>query len=258
MLNLTGKTGVVTGGASGIGAAIVERLASAGAHMVVADIADSAGKELVERLGADHLFVHLDVTQPESWEAAMRSVDERFGRLDILCLNAGAMTRPYGADIFNDPLQWINPGSYRKVVDVCEGGTVFGVIASLPYLERQGGHIIVTSSGAGLSPYPGDPMYAMAKYGLIGLSLSLAPTLAERGVAINVVCPRGIDTPMCPPDLRAKKEAEGTFAPPSHLADTVAHMLDHAGNGEIWLGRVGEGPCQFKPTEPAPPAPVSR
>lgn len=241
--DLTGQVALVTGGGSGIGAALCRRLASRGASVVVADV-DVTGAEQIA--GAiDGRALHLDVADRGAWDAVMATVIDEFGRLDALALNAGTMSRPRGASNDDDVLTWVAE-RYEQVRAVNLDGVAFGIIAAQPFLEAADhGRIAVTASSAGLKPLPMDPVYAMTKAGLIGLVRSIAAPLAERGVTIGAVCPGGVDTPMVSPDLQSTGRL---FATPDQIAATLESVLDQsiADSGDIWIARADQGSWRYE------------
>ncbi len=248
----TGKVVVVTGGASGVGAALVRRLADEGATVVAADVDEGGLADVVAGPGVDS--VRLDVADADEWEEALASVVDRHGGLDAVCLNAGVMTRPRGVAMDDDPIDWISR-RYRQLVSVNIDGVVFGVLAALPHLEARGrGSIVVTASVAGLMAQPPDPTYAMSKHAVIGFVRSMGPALAARGVSINAVCPGGVDTPLVPPDYRAMAR---DFAPPEHIADAIVGVLDSDDTGGVWVAYAPEQPVwryEFADCRHGPPA----
>jgi NAD(P)-dependent dehydrogenase (short-subunit alcohol dehydrogenase family) len=234
-INLQGKVALITGAASGIGAACAAKLAALGATVIGTDVDDVAGEALFATMGGAHCYRHLDVTDPEQWTKVMAAAAAEYGRLDILHLNAGVMSRPLGAPLLDSPLDWFTLGAYRKVRAVNLDGMVYGIIAAL----GQGGveRIVMTSSGAGVSPLPMDPFYTATKHAIVGLGLSLAPSLAERGIRIDVVCPGAIDTAITAPDIRAVFKQET----PAFIANAIAGVLaaPNAPN-HVWLAYTEE------------------
>jgi NAD(P)-dependent dehydrogenase (short-subunit alcohol dehydrogenase family) len=231
-VDLNGKVAVITGGASGVGAATAQRLAELGAVIVVADVDDRRGEQLTGELGERHLYRHLDVGDLQGWGQLLEEVTREAGGVDIVHLNAGVMTRPAGSPALDDPMTSFTESAYRRMTAVNVDGVVFGIMAALPHLEaRGGGDIVVTASTAGLTPLAVDPLYALSKHALVGLVRSLGPTLEARGVRVNAVCPGGIDTAIVPPDLRAR----GTFSPPSYIADVVVEILESNESGVVWV-----------------------
>ncbi|MFT4011841.1 MAG: SDR family oxidoreductase [Paracoccus sp. (in: a-proteobacteria)] len=232
-MDFANKTVLITGGARGIGEATARHFAAKGAKLIVLDVAQDLGEALVAELGAGHRFVKLNVTDPGAWADLATTLDG----VDLAFLNAGVMSRPFGAPIFDDPLDWIGPETYAKMADINIGGVVHGISALLPLMRgRPGATFLITSSVAGVAPFAMDPLYAMTKYALVGLATSLAPTLAAKGIKIVTILPRGIETPLTPPDLRQKMTDEGRLEPPGVMAQAIDDILDQAQNGELWVG----------------------
>lgn len=233
MGDYTGKTVVISGGARGIGEATARHYAALGAAVVVLDVAENLGQALVAELGAGHRFINLDVTDPQAWEAAAKTIEG----IDLLFLNAGVMSRPFSAPIFDDPLTWLGPQTFDKMSNINIGGVVHGIHAMLPKLVgRDGATLLITSSVAGVAPFAMDPLYAMTKYALVGLAQSLAPLLGEKGIRVVTILPKGIETPLTPPDLREKMTQENRLEPPSVMAKAIEAILAQSGNGELWVG----------------------
>ncbi len=243
---LAGKTALITGAASGIGRATAELFAALGARVIIADISDGPGRDLASQLGAQHRYVRLDVSDLASWQRLASDL----GHLDLLVLNAGVMSRPVSASMFDDPLDWVKPDAFQRLSAVNMGGVIYGILACMPIMEnRPGATIFAIASVAGVRPYVADPLYAMSKFGVIGLAGSLAPSLLPKGIRLLSVCPSGIDTGLVPPDVREKRIANGSFSPPSHVADALAHIYVEGVSGEIWLARSHQAPYRFKLAE---------
>lgn len=210
----------MTGGASGIGAACVRRLARLGATVVILDVDLESGQALQAELGAPHLYRSLDVSDPAAWKTVLDEVEDLLGRVDILHLNAGVMSRPRGAPLLDDPLKWFTQDAYRKVRGVNLDGVVYGIEAVL----GRGGcsRIVLTASGAAVSPLAMDPFYTATKHAELGLGLALAPTLAEKGMRIDVICPGAVDTPITAPDIRAMPLKQES---PEFIASALEQIL---------------------------------
>lgn len=237
-MDLTGKVAIVTGAANGMGAATSERLATLGATVVGVDVDDERGEKLFASLGAPHFYRHLDVGDLQEWKRTLDAVVDDVGGFDIVHLNAGVMLRPNGTPAFDDPMEWWTEAAYRRIMRVNVDGVAFGVIASAPHLERRGGgSIVVTSSLAGVTPLPIDPVYSMTKHGLVGLVRSLVAPLANKNITINAVLPGGVDTDIVPPDLRTVMPS---WSPPSFIADVVVSILESGQSGELWLALSSE------------------
>lgn len=188
---------LVTGAASGIGRAVVERLVRTGAAVVAAD------RDL-ERLDwvRDHpgvVAVQADVRREADNEQMVETAVERFGHLDVVVLNAG---RPASGPIDALPLE-----EFDDVLDVNLRGVVLGLRAAVPALRRRGkGAVVVTASVSGLGGDPDMWAYNAAKGGAINLVRAAAVDLAADGIRVNAVCPGPIETPMTERIVRDDRE----------------------------------------------------
>ena len=187
---LDGKVAVVTGGASGIGEATVRRFVNEGARVVVADLQDGPGGELVDELGDAARFVHTDVAVEADIAAMIATAVDEFGRLDVLYNNAGFV----GA---TGPLETTTADEYDRTMDVLLKSVFFGIKHASPIMKQQrGGSIISTSSVCGLTPGIGTHIYTVAKAAVIMLTKSAALELADWQVRVNAVCPGYVATPL--------------------------------------------------------------
>jgi len=188
---------LVTGGASGVGAATALALSRHGTRVAVCDV-DPAGAAVAGQ--CDGLFVQLDVSDPAAWPPAVDAVTAQLGPIELAHLNAGVMTAG-PKDPIDEAMDLSRVGAdrYDRVVGVNLGGVVHGLRSLWRGMEEQGhGAIVVTASAAGLAPYPFDPLYTATKYAAVGLVRAVAPVLAARGVRLQAICPGGIDTPLLP------------------------------------------------------------
>ena len=128
---------------------------------------------------------------------------------------------------------------YRRMMSVNVDGVVFGLKALLPTLE-SGAAIVVTASLAGITPYEVDPLYSMSKHAVVGLVRSLGPTLAERGIKINAICPGGIDTAIIP---QAQRTDEAVFMSSEHVAQEVINLMDADQTGKSWAKVIEAKPA---------------
>lgn len=224
-IDLTGKTALITGGASGIGAAIATRFASRGADVVIADIAADGG-QVAAQLGAT--FVPTDVADLQANRDMVAAAVAAHGRLDIVVLNAGIGEG-------GDYLQAFDPGLYRNLVAVNLDGVVYGLHAALEVLRRQGsGSIIATSSLAGIASSPINPLYAATKHAVIGLVRSVAPSLIQRGITVNALCPTFVDTPILGNAVPYLNRLGLAVLPTDRVADVAEVILAGGETGQAW------------------------
>jgi NAD(P)-dependent dehydrogenase (short-subunit alcohol dehydrogenase family) len=203
---------LVTGAAGGIGRAIVRRLESDGYDVTGVDVDE------------------LDVADPAAWND--------LPQVEVACLNAGVVTG-------TDSIAELTVEQYRRILGVNVDGVVFGVRALASRLEA-GGKIVVTASLAGLTDVPSDPVYAGTKHFVVGFVRSVAPQLAERGVAINAVCPGIVDTAMIDGSRAALEAAGFPLLAPEDIAEAVAAILASDGTGEAWVVQPGREPEPFR------------
>ena len=203
------ETALVTGGASGIGRALVERLEAEGAAVRVLDLSDG-----------------FDVSDPAEWEGV--------GAVQLACLNAGVVTGQGDVTALTDE-------QYRRIVSTNADGVVFGV-RRLARVMEPGGAIVVTASLAGLTTMEVDPIYAATKHFVVGFVRSVAAQLAERGLTINAVCPAIVDTPILG-DERARVVAAGIpMLQPEAVADAVLAAARDGFTGQCWACLPGRAP----------------
>jgi NAD(P)-dependent dehydrogenase (short-subunit alcohol dehydrogenase family) len=187
---LEGKVAVVTGGASGIGEATVRRFVAEGARVVVADLQDQPGKELVAELGDATTFVHTDVSVEADVAGAIGVAVDHFGGLDALYNNAGFV----GA---TGPLESTSAEEYDRTMDVLLKAVFFGIKHASPIMkEQRHGSIVSTSSVCGLTAGIGTHLYTVAKAAVIMLTKTAALELADWQVRVNAVCPGYVATPL--------------------------------------------------------------
>jgi NAD(P)-dependent dehydrogenase (short-subunit alcohol dehydrogenase family) len=208
---------LVTGGAGGIGRAIVARLTAEGYEVEPLDLVDG-----------------FDVSDPAAWEAV--------GPVDVACLNAGVLT----GDV---ELRSLSDDQYRRALGVNVDGVVFGVRRLARVMEK--GSIVVTASLAGLTGMPTDAIYSLTKHALVGFVRSVAPQLEP--VTINAVCPGIADTPMIDAQRAAFAAADFPLVAPEAVADAVWRAATSGRTGEAWFVQPGREPAPFRfPTLPGP------
>jgi NAD(P)-dependent dehydrogenase (short-subunit alcohol dehydrogenase family) len=236
--NLRDKVALVTGGASGLGRATCVALAEAGAEVVVVDVTVDAGTELAEHLGGH--FVETDVSDLESNLRAVAFATERCGGLDLAFLNAGVTS---GCGLGEE----FDLASYRRAMGVNLDGVAFGIHAVLPALRaRGGGAIVATSSLAGLTAVPLEPIYAANKHAVVGFVRSLGPALAAEGIRLNAICPGFAETAMIAPIRDALIDAGLDIIPAEAVAATVLRLFAGDGSGECWFIQPGREPAPFQ------------
>jgi 3-oxoacyl-[acyl-carrier protein] reductase len=185
-----GQAAIVTGAARGIGEAIARRLASEGASIMIADIDQGAAEETAAAIGDMAVAQRLDVTEPVSWDAAVRSALDHWGRIDALVNNAGIAGR-------SAPIWELGVDEWQQVVDIDLTGVFLGCKAVIPVMVDAGvGRIVNIASIAGKEGNPNAVPYSAAKAGVIGLTKAVAKEVATRGVLVNVVAPAVIETPI--------------------------------------------------------------
>lgn len=239
-MQLAGRVALVTGGASGIGAASARRLAALGAAVAIADIDQHRGPAVADEVGGS--FHRLDVTSLADNHRVVGEVEAAHGRLDVAFLNAGIVS----ATRDDEPL---NEAAYRRIVGINLDGVVFGVDAAVPVMAvTGGGQIVATASLAGLVPLPGDALYTVTKTAVVAYARAMAPTLTARGITINTLCPGFADTPMISP----MKGQFDTIGFPVLTAEQVAQAfldcLAAGGTGEAWFVQPGlpAAPYRFR------------
>lgn len=232
------KVALVTGGASGLGRATCLALAAQGAEVVVADVDVAQGEEAAREAGGH--FVRTDVSVLEDNLAAVAFATQRCGGLDLAFLNAGVVS---GCGIGED----FDPALYRRAMAINLDGVVFGAHAVLPALRsRGGGAVVATSSLAGLTGVPMDPIYAANKHAVVGLTRSLGPGLAAEGIRFNAVCPGFAESALVAPMREALVDAGFRIIPAETVAATVVALMRSDAAGECWFVQPDREPAPFR------------
>jgi NAD(P)-dependent dehydrogenase (short-subunit alcohol dehydrogenase family) len=216
------RSALVTGGAGGIGRAVVARLEAEGYDVHTLDLATG-----------------FDVTDPAAWED--------IPDVQLACLNAGVITG-------ETEIAELSDEAYRRAVGVNVDGVVFGVRA-LARRMQPGSAIVATSSLAGLTAVPADPIYALTKHAVIGFVRSVAPTLEPRRIKLNAVCPGFVDTPMLDASggREAFEAAEFPLLRPEDVADAIWTAATSPDTGAAWFVQPGRDAMQFRfPRIPGP------
>lgn len=200
MAKLQDKVVVITGGISGIGKASAELFASEGAKLVLVDLDETKGKEVVSELedkGHDAIFVQADVTSEEDAKNVFSKAVEKHGQIDVLFNNAGI-----GA---SKPTHEVSYEEYRKTVNVDLDGVFLFAQNAIKQMRNQanGGVIVNTASMYGWIGAPGSAAYNAAKGGVVNLTRSLGVEYASENIRVNALCPGYIDTPIIPEEMKA-------------------------------------------------------
>ncbi|MGH9495349.1 MAG: SDR family oxidoreductase [Candidatus Sulfotelmatobacter sp.] len=192
---LDGQVAIVTGAGRGIGAAIARKLAALGATAVLLGRTQETLQETARTItdaGGKTEVIPCDVTELHQIEYASTRVDSTFGRLDILVNNAGI-----GG--FNDALHNLLPEDWDRILNTNLRGVYFAIKCFAPMMIRAyGGHIINISSLAGKNALPNGAAYAASKWGLNGLTYSVAEELRPHNIRVSTVCPGSVDTELSP------------------------------------------------------------
>ncbi len=236
-MSTTDNLWVITGAASGIGAATTQLARARGDRVLMLDVDAQAGQALAQATGAH--FFRCDVASEESWEHVCAEV-RAAGTPTHVHLNAGVQVAPPSAPLDAYQLETATLAGYRRMMGVNVDGVVLGLRALLP-LMQPGGAIVVTASLAGITPYEVDPLYAMSKHAVVGLVRSLAGTLQRRGLRINALCPGGIDTNIIPD---AQRTANAAFMAPEEVAEEVLMLMNTDITGKSWA-KVAAGKPAF-------------
>ena len=214
----------MTGGRSGIGRAIAERLEAGGCEVRVLDLSDG-----------------FDVGDSAAWASV--------GPVELACLNAGVATGITDVTALTDE-------AYRRVCGANLDGVVFGV-RRLAAVMEPGSAIVATASLAGLAPMERDPFYTLTKHAVVGFVRSVAPQLAARGIRLSAVAPGFADTPILDGESRAAFEAAGfPLLEAGEVAEAVLAASRDDEPGAVWVVQPGREPMRFRfPNVPGPRSP---
>jgi NAD(P)-dependent dehydrogenase (short-subunit alcohol dehydrogenase family) len=239
MRSVTGAGVVVTGGGSGIGAALCRRFAAEGARVVVNDIDAEAAAAVAAANGATAIAG--DAASEDGVAALVSAARAELGEIDLYCANAG-IARAGGPEAAE--ADWEASWQVNVMAHVRAARLLLG-----PWLERGSGHLICTVSAAGLLTVPGSAPYAVTKHGALAFAEWLAVTYAHRGLTVQAICPLGVRTPMLD-GTDARTEAllgEGAIQPEA-VADAVMQgiadgrflILPHPEVAGMYAGRAAE------------------
>jgi 3-oxoacyl-[acyl-carrier protein] reductase len=218
---LAGQVAVITGAGRGIGAAMARELATLGATVVVcgrtrAALASTA--QAIVQSGGKAEVLECDVTSLTSVESAAKHVEKAHGRLDILVNNAGV-----GG--FGGPLHQLDPAAWEQILNTNLRGVYYMIRAFAPIMIRaRSGHVINISSLAGKNALPNGAAYAASKWGLNGLSYSVAEELRKHNIRVAVICPGSTETDLSPHEGKDHSK----MLQPDDIAHVVAMLVTQA------------------------------
>lgn len=218
MTKLQGKVAIITGAARGQGAATAQLFAREGCAVIVTDI--SGGDDVMRDVGDLGRFHRHDVADAADWRKVVDAATAEFGRIDILVNNAGVV---HIGDFLGT-----SPADFQKVLNINLMGAFHGMQAVLPgMLERKAGSIVNISSVSGMTGMAGMSIYSASKWGIRGLTRSVALEVAPHGIRINSIHPGAINTPMLNPNndidqnaaARHQRIAMGRLGQPDEIAN---------------------------------------
>jgi NAD(P)-dependent dehydrogenase (short-subunit alcohol dehydrogenase family) len=210
---LENKVAVITGAASGIGAATAEKFVQNGASVVIGDIQDEAGEALAAKLGDNARFRHCNVTIESDVEALVNTALEEFGRIDVMFNNAGIV----GAI---GPLESTPAEEWHMTLDILLNGVFYGMKHASRAMKKAGsGSIISMSSVAGVTGGLGPHAYSAAKHAVVGLTRNLAAEVGAFGVRVNCIAPYSVATPMV---------ADAYLGDHQNINDTLKMLADES------------------------------
>ncbi|CAI3934566.1 NAD(P)-dependent dehydrogenase [Commensalibacter communis] len=228
-MSLTNKVAVITGASRGIGAAIAERLSQDGAKVVVASN-ESKVNEVAEKInknGGQAAAFEMNVTNKKDVIRLYNFAEEQFGRVDISVQNAGVITIARVEDLTEE--EW------KKVLDVNTTGVFLCCQEAIARIRKhgQGGRIINTASGQARQGFIYTPHYAASKFGVMGITQSLAHEVAKEGITVNAFCPGIIETEMWAYNDEHWGKMLGDYKPGELMAEWVSKIpMGRAGTGE--------------------------
>jgi NAD(P)-dependent dehydrogenase (short-subunit alcohol dehydrogenase family) len=225
MTDLSGKTAMITGAASGIGLASVEVFVGKGANIIAADVQDEAGAALETRFGSDRVrFFHCDVTKDTDLQNALAKGSDAFGGLDILFNNAGSGGTPTG-------IEELDLDGYDRTMALLLRSVFAATKFAIPYLKENGGSVINTSSISAVCAGYAPITYSVAKKGVAHFSKLAAAELAAHKIRVNAILPGFIATSIFGSSLGVSKEA----------ALQMSEMIAQNGGRMQPAGRIGQG-----------------
>jgi len=237
---LEGKVAVITGAASGIGAATAKTFVDHGARVVLGDIQDEAGEGLATALGgaSQAIFRHCNVTEEAEVQALVEAAVSEFGQIDVI-FNCAGIVGAVG------PMSTTPAEEWKLTIDIMVNGVFYGMKHASRYMKEAGsGSIISMSSTAGVMGGLGPHAYAAAKHAVVGMTKNLAAEMGGYGVRVNCIAPSGMATPMVADvmtgDHHNLEETIATLAALSPLKGRAGLAQDVA-NAALWLASDESG-----------------
>ena len=237
---LEGKVAVITGAASGIGAATAKTFVEQGARVVLGDIQDQAGAELAEALGGSGtaIFRHCNVTSEAEVEALVDAAVSEFGKIDVM-FNCAGIVGAVG------PMSTTPAEEWKLTIDIMVHGVFYGMKHASRHMKEAGsGSIISMSSTAGVMGGLGPHAYTAAKHAVVGMTRNLAAEVGGFGVRVNCIAPAGMATPMVADvitgDHHKLEETIAALAEGSPLRGR-AGLAEDVANAALWLASEESG-----------------
>ena len=235
--SLDGRTAVVTGASSGIGAATCRRLAAAGANVVLAARSEDRLDELADELAADHdaatLAVPTDIRKEWAVDSLLTETVDTFGGIDVLVNNAGLSRGSEVAEMSTE--------DYETIQETNVDGVFYTTRVALPHVREREGHLIFVGSFAGQYPRSFNPVYAASKWWVRGFAKSVAAQVGDDGVGVTVVNPAEVRSEFESTDGRTFAEVfeEGEASEPSEVAEAIVFAATREGStiSEIDINR---------------------
>jgi 3alpha(or 20beta)-hydroxysteroid dehydrogenase len=219
-----GKVALISGAARGQGAAEARLFVAEGAHVILGDVLDEQGQAVADKLDGKAMFHHLDVREPDGWEAILDAGIERFGPITNLVNNAGVLKM---GSVMKTSLE-----DYRRVIEINQIGCFLGMQAAARRMKDSGGGAIVNiSSTAGMVGLGNMTAYTASKWAIRGMTKSAAIELAKHGIRVNAVMPGSVKTPMIgvayadgPDPVTSATVPIGRSAEPEEIANVVLFL----------------------------------
>ncbi len=216
-MDIKGKVVVITGGASGIGAALARRFAKAGAAgIVVADLDEAQAQAVAAEAGG--VAIRTDVSDEAQVHALIAQATQHFGRVDVLCSNAGVAV---GGGLQASNADW------QRLWDVNLMAHVYGARAVVPQMLARGeGYLLQTASAAGLLSHPESAVYAVTKHAAVALAEWLSIQYGDQGIRVSCLCPQGVRTPMLMGQQGERKSfLQDNMVSPEQVADDCLQAM---------------------------------